>query len=109
MLSKFSRKREESRRRLRSQRTRRSLFIESLERREVFSDAYAILAPGTPIDRLWPDAAGPNGDSSPFRLRNRWSATATDGGGLQQGDTTTLTWSIVDDGLSIPSAGYAGE
>jgi hypothetical protein len=109
MLSKFSRKRDESRRRLRSQRTRRSLFIESLERREVFSDAYAILAPGTPIDRLWPDAAGPNGGSSPFRLQNRWSATATNGGGLQQGDTTTLTWSIVDDGLSIPSAGYAGE
>lgn len=37
----------------------------------------------------------------------RWWATATDGAGLQQGDPTTLTWSIVPDGTSIH--GYNGE
>lgn len=37
----------------------------------------------------------------------RWYATATNGGGLQQGDPTTLTWSIVPDGTPIP--GYNGE
>jgi hypothetical protein len=32
---------------------------------------------------------------------NRWSATAVAGGGLKQGDPTTLTWSIVPDGTPI--------
>lgn len=31
----------------------------------------------------------------------RWSATATDGAGLLQGDGTTLLWSIAPDGLSV--------
>jgi serralysin len=31
----------------------------------------------------------------------RWSATATDGPGLAQGDPTTLTWSIVPDGTTV--------
>ena len=40
---------------------------------------------------------------SPYRLlAQRWSRTATNGGGLKQGDPTTLTYSIVPDGLSIP-------
>ncbi len=42
-----------------------------------------------------------------FQLSNRWSVTATNGGGLTQGDPTILTWSIVPDGTSI--FGYAGE
>lgn len=37
----------------------------------------------------------------------RWTVTATNGGGLTQGDPTVLTWSIVPDGTSI--FGYAGE
>lgn len=37
----------------------------------------------------------------------RWSTTATNGGGLSQGDPTTITWSIVPDGTSI--FGYNGE
>ncbi|MCB9850677.1 MAG: matrixin family metalloprotease [Phycisphaerales bacterium] len=36
------------------------------------------------------------------QLANRWSATATDGGGLSQGEPTTLTYSFVPDGTSIP-------
>ena len=33
----------------------------------------------------------------------RWSSTATNGGGLQQGDPTTLTWSILPDGANTPN------
>ena len=39
-----------------------------------------------------------------FNLGNRWSSTATNGGGLGQGFPTTLTWSVVPDGTFIPSA-----
>ena len=35
---------------------------------------------------------------------SRWSTTATNGGGLKQGDPTTLTWSIVPDGTPISGA-----
>ena len=38
---------------------------------------------------------------------DRWSSTATNGGGLTQGDPTTITWGFVADGTSI--AGNAGE
>ena len=37
---------------------------------------------------------------------DRWSATATDGGGLGQGDPTTLTWSIVPDGTQTPASSF---
>ena len=45
--------------------------------------------------------------SSPFRVlgQGRWTRTATNGSGLQQGDPTTITYSIVPDGLVIPSRG----
>lgn len=39
----------------------------------------------------------------------RWQATATSGGGLQQGFPTILTWSVVPDGLSIPGGIVNGE
>jgi hypothetical protein len=39
---------------------------------------------------------------SRYRLSNRWTATATDGGGLAQGQRTTLTWSYIPDGTAIP-------
>ena len=42
-----------------------------------------------------------------FEITNRWTATATDGGGLSLGDPTTLTWSVVPDGTSI--SGGIGE
>lgn len=42
-----------------------------------------------------------------FRDDSRWPATATNGGGLQQGDPTTLRWSFVPDGTSI--FGFNGE
>ena len=42
-----------------------------------------------------------------YRLGGRWTTTATNGGGLGQGDPTTLTWSYVADGTFIN--GFAGE
>lgn len=45
--------------------------------------------------------------ASAFQLDSRWSRTATDGSGLQQGDPTTITWSIAGDGTAID--GFAGE
>jgi len=36
----------------------------------------------------------------PFRASNRWTTTATDGGGLGQGDATILTWGIVPEGTT---------
>lgn len=44
---------------------------------------------------------------SRFQLGNRWTTTATDGGGLTQGDPMTLTWSYVPDGTAI--TGQLGE
>jgi len=45
--------------------------------------------------------------NSRFQLQSRWSATATDGPGLIQGDPTVLTWSYLADGTNI--SGFAGE
>lgn len=42
-----------------------------------------------------------------FTDGDRWSGTATNGFGLNQGQPTTLTWSIVPDGTSVH--GYVGE
>ncbi len=49
------------------------------------------------------------GGSSGFQFddNDRWTNTATNGGGLGQGDPMVLTWSIVPDGTSI--FGYNGE
>ena len=42
---------------------------------------------------------------SRFNLGGRWSTTALSGGGLGQGDVTTLTWSYVPDGTTIGNGG----
>jgi serralysin len=42
-----------------------------------------------------------------FSDSNRWSATTTDGWGLERGEPTTLTWGFMRDGTSIH--GYIGE
>lgn len=47
------------------------------------------------------------GNNDGFDLADRWTATATDGGGIQRGDAITLTWSIVPDGTAV--GGFAGE
>ncbi len=40
-----------------------------------------------------------------YILNSRWSSTATNGSGLQLGDPTMLTWSIVPDGTSNDAEG----
>ena len=45
------------------------------------------------------------GQSGPFfQPITRWSNTFTNGGGLVQGQHTTITWSLVPDGTTIPAA-----
>ena len=39
-----------------------------------------------------------------YQASTRWSATATNGGGLVQGDPTVITWSLVPDGTIINAA-----
>ena len=45
------------------------------------------------------------GQNSRFNLGARWSSTASNGGGLGQGDITTLTWSYAPDGTPIGNGG----
>ena len=40
-----------------------------------------------------------------FQQTSRWNRTATDGSGLTQGEPTTLTYSFVPDGTTIPNSG----
>jgi hypothetical protein len=54
-----------------------------------------------------PTSLAPAGQSFQFGDGDRWSATASNGGGLRQGDPTTLTWSVVPDGT--PVSGFLGE
>ena len=44
-----------------------------------------------------------------FILSTRWSTTATDGGGLNLGDPTTITWSLVPDGTSVPAVANSNQ
>ncbi|MGV6814148.1 MAG: matrixin family metalloprotease [Phycisphaerales bacterium] len=44
-------------------------------------------------------------DSNRYQQGNRWSNTATNGGGLGQGDPTIITYSFAPDGAFIPDAG----
>ncbi len=69
---------------------------------------HPLYAPDTPPELvdLHPDWIVPEDGSEEgpsffsFRDSRRWYRTATDGAGLQQGDATTLTWSIVPDGTA---------
>ena len=80
----------------------------------------ACYAPGTDPDlivrnaqrRLWTSIAtslehSPRSGTRDQYAGQRWTHTATDGGGLTQGDATTLIWSIVPDGT--PLDGFVGE
>lgn len=71
-------------------------------------------APGTSPEVLRRHAArranlfsGLQSEGFQFLDTQRWSGTATNGGGLTQGQVTTLTWNIVPDGT--PVEGFNGE
>ena len=68
---------------------------------ELVQQTYERMASSRQINSLAP-LEGPD-----YVLGSRWTATATDGGGLGQGDPTTLTWSVVPDGTWI--SGDVGE
>jgi Matrixin len=68
-------------------------------------------APGTPPEEIERGTSGHEDEASaavtaPERFQiadtSRWSATATDGCCLSQGEPTTLTYSFVPDGTSLP-------
>jgi hypothetical protein len=59
-------------------------------------------APGTPASYMDEVSARAAASEPKAYTIGRWSRTATDGFGLSQGDPTTLTWSIVPDGTTIP-------
>ena len=71
-------------------------------------------APGTPMETIQRNAArrqslmsGLQSQGFQFSDSSRWDSTATDGGGLVQGQVTTLTWNIVPDGTFVK--GFNGE
>lgn len=84
---------------------------EVLEERALLTHAFGadpLFAPGTP--QAFIDQYMEGHDETPiaeFNADDRWGTTATNGGGLSQGDPTTLTWSIAPDGTNIP--GFNGE
>lgn len=43
----------------------------------------------------------PGASGFTFTDNNRWNNTSIDGGGLTQGQATTLTWGLVDDGTAL--------
>jgi|GEM_PF-1315005 len=75
----------------------------------------ACFAPGTPHDVLRMHARRRQARISSLQSQpgfqfsdgSRWTTTATNGGGLTQGQVTTITWRIVPDGT--PIAGFNGE
>jgi subtilisin-like proprotein convertase family protein len=72
------------------------LAVQHVEARLLMSGVHAVYAPGSiiPSEQRQFGTEAPQ----PFQAAGRWNSTATDGGGLGQGDVTTLTWSIVADG-----------
>ena len=89
------------------------MSLERLEERvllalDIPEGAHPIFAPGTPQEYMaqHPDHFRENGLPGgalgfTFNDVDRWSQTATDGAGLNQGDPTTLTWGIIADGTLI--------
>lgn len=81
-------------------------MIRTLARRSAKMGPTASLcfAPGTPpevVDAFSKAMFG--GLNSRYQLGGRWSSTVTDGGGLALGDPTTLTYSFVPDGTTVPN------
>ena len=90
------------------------LRTEVLEERALLTHAmpeiHTLFAEGTPDSVVAKYEHDHDEEETPigeFNADDRWGSTASDGGGLGQGDPTTLTWSIAADGTDIP--GFNGE
>jgi methionine-rich copper-binding protein CopC len=101
------------RRHIERARVRRALrTFERLEDRSLLSTTPlgVLWAPDTPqsvVDAFEDQVAELNGADIGHIEAHRWTSTSTDPGPLGQGDATTLTWSIMDDGAEI--GGFVGE
>jgi hypothetical protein len=77
--------------------------LELLEQRTLLTHVIPVGAHGAlilePGNNSNGDGLNENPDGSPFQANDgdRWSTTATNGGGLGQGDPTTITWGIAPD------------
>ena len=56
-------------------------------------------------EQAWAFSLALFGDNLRYQQTNRWSSTALSGGGLGQGDPTTITYSFPPDGTNIPNLG----
>ena len=83
--------------------------IEAMEMRTLLSASIGVISErGNGSQTLASAVVNASGSQfENFQIGTRWGKTATNGGGLTQGDSTTLTWSFADDGTSIP--GFNGE
>jgi hypothetical protein len=62
--------------------------------------------PGSMTDEeAWAFTLALFGDNARYQQTNRWNSTALSGGGLGQGDPTTITYSFPPDGTNIPNLG----
>lgn len=71
-----------------------------------FDPPAVCFTPDTPSDFVsaFETAVFGNAAAMPrYQANSRWSSTATNGGGLTQGTPTTLTYSFVPDGTSVPA------
>ena len=71
--------------------------------------AISMFAPGTPdeyIDEVFQNEQDQYATqyAAGYRVAGRWTRTATDGSGLQQGDPTTLTWGLLPDGTATDTS-----
>lgn len=86
--------------------THHYVHIQGLD--QAYNHAHPSFAPGTP--RRYVDAVEESlhgGDHLHYNASYHWNSgvTATGTGGSGLGDSVTLTWSIIPDGTSMPSAG----
>ncbi len=64
-----------------------------------------VFAPGTPDDYINDIFEAEEEQlaalyAAGYRIADRWTTTAVDGSGLQQGDATTITWGLLPDGTA---------
>ena len=70
---------------------------------------HVVFAPGTPDDYI-NDIFEQEEEqlaalyAAGYRVADRWTTTAVDGAGLQQGDPTTITWGLLPDGTATDTS-----
>jgi len=84
--------------------THRNMLLAMAERAESgLVPAAACFAPGTDPDMAMAFSEALFGQVDRYQQTSRWSSTATNGGGLSQGDPVTLTYSFPPNGTFCPN------